>query len=475
MAFQVYLAGRIGASGIGLFELISSVNMVAITFATSGIRLAATRLVAEEEGNRNPRGAGRSLRGALSYALLFGVGAMLLLLSLSGMAAEVWIGDKAAEPSLYILAFALPFISLSSALSGYLVARRRAVTVSVIQFSEMLFRMSATVLALGRVPSGDLGSSCEALTLGDTLSEGFAFLLLAAVCLRDRKKEGNRGASVPVLRPLLRITVPLSLSSYARSLLSSMQHLFIPRGLSAFGGSHGEALASYGVIQGMALPILLFPSALVSVLSDLIVPELTEAQVRGHERNLSYMLRRIYRLGLFYSMAAGGLCMAFSEELGVLFFEEAAVGRFIRVLSPLVPAMYMDALVDGMLKGVGEYRANMRYNIIDAGVGLLLVYFLIPRFGVAGYVFSISATELLNFFLSVRRLSTVTAFRMMLMDWIISALSFALAAGSVRLFPGTLFLQMTLTLVLYLVLLFLSGLLKREDLRWFRRLFFAGD
>ena len=226
----------------------------------------------------------------------------------------------------------------------------------------------------------------------------------------------------------------------------------------------------------MSLPILLFPAALIAVIADLIVPELTEAQVQGRLRGLGYMLERLYRLGLFFSMAVAGACFFFAHPLGELIYSEPAAGQYIRLLAPLVPIMYMDTLVDGMLKGVGEYRANMRYNIIDAATGLLLVWLLLPRYGVAGYLFSISATELLNFALSAARLTRVTVFRLQPLCWLLTA---AAAVGGwwlLRLIfgrllsrtgqPLILLLLVFLYLACYGAVLLLCGALRREELSW---------
>ena len=236
------------------------------------------------------------------------------------------------------------------------------------------------------------------------------------------------------------------------------------------------ALAAYGVIQGMSLPVLLFPAALIGVISDLIVPELTEAQVQGRLRGLGYMLERLYRLGLFFAMAVAGTCFFFARPLGELIYSEPKAGEYIRLLAPLVPVMYMDTLVDGMLKGVGEYRANMRYNIIDAATGLMMVWLLLPRFGVAGYVFSIFATEMLNFALSASRLTRVAVFHLQPGCWVLTA---AAAVGGwllLRLLTGgvpgagrpfSLILSVLLYLACYTAALLLSGALKREELSWF--------
>ena len=59
MLFRVWLAAWIGAEGMGLYQLALSVYNLAVTFATAGISVAATRLVAEELAGEQPgRAAG---------------------------------------------------------------------------------------------------------------------------------------------------------------------------------------------------------------------------------------------------------------------------------------------------------------------------------------------------------------------------------------------------------------------------------
>lgn len=476
MVFQVYVAGRIGAAGIGLYQLIMSVYLLATTLATSGIRLAATRLVAEQLGKGASQGARRATRCCLGYSALFGIGAMALLFRLAPMAGG-WVGDERSVLSLKILSLALPFLAGSSAMGGYFIARHQSVKLSAIQLSEQIIRIGCTVLALTRLVNLGLEYACAALTLGMLASEIFSFTAQLIFLLADLKTIPKGKDVQPMLRPLLRITTPLSLSSYARSALSTIQHLLVPRGLRQFGGNAETALAAYGVIQGMSLPVLLFPAAVIIVIADLIVPELTEAQVQGRLHNLAYMLERLYRIGLLFAIGVGGVCFFYAAPLGNLIYHSADAASYIRMLAPLVPIMYMDTLVDGMLKGVGEYRANMRYNIIDAATGLLLVWGLVPRFGVDGYLFSIVATELLNFILSASRLARVTEFRLRLREWLMDAICMVGGYYAVRtLFAGLmrhsgevpgLVGMILLTLAGYYLLLRLTRTLKKEDARWF--------
>ena len=474
LAFQVYVAGKIGAAGIGLFQLVMSVYTLATTVAVSGVRLAATRLIAQQVGRRDDAAIRRATGCAMGYSAFFGTAALLLLYYLAPEVSS-WVGDDRIVLSLRVLAFALPFVAGSGAMGGYFIAMHQSVKMSLVQLSEQLVRIGCTILALLRLGGYGLEYACGALTLGMLASEIFSFLALLLLLLAGLPRREGR-CRTPMLPSLLRITVPLSLSSYARSALSTAQHLLVPRGLRLFGGGAQAALAAYGVIQGMSLPILLFPAALIGVIAELIVPELTEAQVQGRLRGLGYMLERLYRLGLFFSMAVAGACFFFAQPLGDLIYSEPAAGQYIRLLAPLVPVMYMDTLVDGMLKGVGEYRANMRYNIIDAATGLLLVWLLLPRYGVAGYLFSIFATELLNFALSAARLTRVTVFRLQPLCWLLTAVAAVAGFGILRLLFGGLLshasqpLSLALLVLLYLgcytVSLLLCRALRREELFW---------
>ena len=72
MAFQIWLVGRIGTAGIGLYQLVCSVTALSATVAISGIRFACTRLVSEELGLENSAGIRGAMRRCTAYGLFFG-------------------------------------------------------------------------------------------------------------------------------------------------------------------------------------------------------------------------------------------------------------------------------------------------------------------------------------------------------------------------------------------------------------------
>ena len=72
MFFRVYMSGKIGAEGMGLYQLIFSIYVLASTFATAGISTAVTRLVAEESG-RGAKTVRRILHRAIAVSAVVGI------------------------------------------------------------------------------------------------------------------------------------------------------------------------------------------------------------------------------------------------------------------------------------------------------------------------------------------------------------------------------------------------------------------
>ena len=106
--------------------------------------------------------------------------------------------------------------------------------------------------------------------------------------------------------------MPVAIAAYARSGLITLEHMLIPIGLQSFGQSHAEALSSYGMVQSMALPVLLFPCALTGAFAGLFIPEVTEAHVKGQLVRIRYMMQRVFSLTLLYAIGTAGLMTAFS-------------------------------------------------------------------------------------------------------------------------------------------------------------------
>ncbi len=439
VSFNVYLTDKLGADGIGLYSLVMSVYGFGITLATSGINLAATRLVAEC-GEDPPSGAlARAMRCCLGYSTFFGTIASILMLLLAPMISECWLQDARTLPALRLLGLSLLPVSLSSAMGGYFAGVRRVWKSAAVQIFSQGARVVLTIYALQIFLPRGLEYACIGVVLGGTLAEFGSFLVLFAAYLRDRHQHSASAQKLPpaapVRRKLISIALPVAISTYARSFLLTVEHLLIPICLRKNGAGREASLAAYGTLHSMALPILLFPSALLGSVSGLLIPEMAEYRAARNHAQIRRVASRVLRLTLIFSVGTAGIMSCHSYSLGSVIYQSAEAAEYLRLLAPLVPIMYLDGTVDAMLKGLGEQVYSMNVNIIDALLSVVLVILLLPRYGVIGYVIVLYVCEVFNAVCSLYRLLSITAVDVDVLGWVIlPLLSIVGATVGVRIF-----------------------------------------
>lgn len=397
-----YISGKIGAEGVGLQGLVATVYSFAVTFATSGVALSVTRLVAASIGEGEDSDA--ILRGAFLYALIFGVSACAVLFLFSDLIGGVVLADGRVASSLRILSLSLLPIAMTSVISGYFVAVRRVALNATVQILGQITRIALTVLLLSRVAEGDIADAIQALALGATLTEVACLIVALAELFLDRRIHSFKKTPGCNILKVSKMALPLAFSAYVRSFLLSVEHSLIPKRLTDRGNSRTDSLRSYGYLSGMALPIILFPMTPLSSFSGLLVPEFAECEGRGDMGRMRRMASVTMEKALAYAITVSAFILAFSEELGYVIYDTYEAGRYIGMLAPVIPIMYLDHVTDSMLKGIGEHVYSMWVNIADSLLSVLLVWLLIPIMDIAGYALVIVIMECFNFSLSYVRL-----------------------------------------------------------------------
>ncbi|MCL2884973.1 MAG: oligosaccharide flippase family protein, partial [Oscillospiraceae bacterium] len=262
--FRIYMAGKIGAEGMGLYQLIFSVYVLAATFASSGVSTAVTRLVTDELACGTAKSARHILRRAILISVGVGVVSAVAVFFSAGFIAGTLLGDARAADALRILPLSLPFMGVSACLRGYFMARRKAGSPSRAQLLEQGVRIGVIVTLFSRAPVLTVGYGCFAILAGDVLAEGASCLYMALGYLWDRRKVHTPTDNTPYVerptRQLLKIAAPITAGRYLNSLLRTIENVLVPMCLMAYTASREASLAQFGMIKGMALPLLFFPS-----------------------------------------------------------------------------------------------------------------------------------------------------------------------------------------------------------------------
>lgn len=405
-----YISRVVGAQGIGLYTLIMTLYGFALTFAMSGISLAMTNLVAASTA-KGERAVSSVVRAGALYALCFGGAATAVLFLFAPFFGETVLSDARTVLPIRILALSLLPEALLAVFTGYFVGVRRVANNAVLQVAGQIFKLFLTFFLVGRVSTQGIESACAALSVCVTLTDA-ALLSVAILQFLHSRRGKERAESLEAISPVCRMAFPLAVSAYLRSALLTLEHILIPKRLRLYGQSAAASLASYGVLHGMALPLVLYPMAPLTSFAGLLVPEFAEANAANDKRRCERMCEKTLRAALWYGIGTASFLSLFSEELGHIFYDSTEAGRYIAMLAPVVPIMYLDHVTDQMLKGIGEQVASMWINITDSFLSVVLVYFLLPVLGVFGYAVMIIGMELYNFLLSFRRLRRRISFRL---------------------------------------------------------------
>lgn len=112
--YRVYMSNTIGAEGMGLYQLIMPIYMLAWSITSSGFTTTISKLTAQENARRQYGNMGRVLKQSLCMCLAISLIISVLLYSLSTPIALQVLKDERTLLSLKVLAFCVPFMSAGS-------------------------------------------------------------------------------------------------------------------------------------------------------------------------------------------------------------------------------------------------------------------------------------------------------------------------------------------------------------------------
>lgn len=418
--FRIFIAGQIGAEGMGLHALIFTVYTFAGALATAGLSLAVTRLITEDVSSGGRVAAKNILKKAILLSLCLGCGAMAILCFGADTIANLWLHDARAALSLRILSAGLPPMSVSACFKGYFMARRNAKTPSDSQMFEQVIRFLAIVLLLKPMTKYGLAAACAAIVLGNAVSEFVACLYLAFYCKKDCASLPSAGSSKPHILPrLLAVFMPVAFTGHINTALHMTENLLVPRALSRFTADTTLALSQFGMLKGMALPVLFFPASFLSALSALLVPEMSEYGAKNQKRSIARTAEFTLRITILSSVFIGGLFMAYPNQIAQILYKNADVGLYIAYLAPIVPFMYLESIATGLLHGLGQQMATLKYNLANSAVRISAVLLVVPHYGIRGFLWIMILSNLYTSLSCLRRLLKVTHVHLHLRKYIL--------------------------------------------------------
>ena len=401
--YRIYLSRLFGEEGMGIYQLLSPVLALSFSLCAAGIQTAISKYVAASVAKGNHKDSCRYLFTGLFLSLLLSVPCMLLLLMFSDFIAVHFLLEARTASMLRIIALSIPAGAVHSCINGYYYGIKKTMLPSSTQLIEQFMRFFCVLAADFLARRSHTVPHINAAVVGLVVGECAAMLIsLLAIYFRFYREEAG-GSTFGIshfcaVRDLLVLAFPLTVSRIVVNLLQSVEAVAIPSRLCRYGYDSVTALSVYGVLTGMALPLLFFPNALTGSMSLLLLPMVSEADARGNTDAVkNTTLKTIYSCLLL-----GAACTLFfflsGPHLGRFLFHSELAGRYIRSLSLLCPFLYLCTTLSGILHGLGKAVSVFFINVFSLSLRLLFVFFLIPAFGIDCYILSMVLSQLLSAF-----------------------------------------------------------------------------
>ena len=397
--YRIFLSQTIGAEGMGIYQLIFPIHTLCFALSVGGIQTAISRFTAARASLKDEQGARDIfvLSGALSTAIALIV-SLILYNNASWFAVHILLEERCTS-LLKLMAFSIPMGTLHSCVNGYYYAKKKMSIPAASQLLEQCARVGVSyglflILTEQGLPITPM-LAVAGLVGGELVSMIFSLLVI----LWDYRKAGYRLRNLRSpgtdMKEILAFSFPLTCSRLLVNILHSIESVLIPGHLRLYGLDNGSALSIYGVLTGMALPLILFPSAITNAVSTVLLPSVAEQQAVGNHQ----AIRRAIFLSAKYCLILGFLSTAFfffaGDFLGLVLFKNEFAATFIKTLAFICPCLYLSGTLSGILNGLGAANQSFILNTLGLGVRIAFVFFIIPEYGIQGYLWGLIVSELL--------------------------------------------------------------------------------
>lgn len=398
--YKIFLAKAMTTQTMGLYQLVFPVYSVCYTLFASGIQVAVSKLVAEVKDS--PEKKSQLLKIACATSV---TAALLLTLFISGNAefvARIFVKEDDVAPGLRILCYAFPFCAVTSVINGYFYGIKKSGIPAASQLIEQIIRVGL-VFIIASVYTDNGAVSCELAVLG-LLAGEIASCVFNVISLAPEKKQLTSSVCSPygnTLSKFAKMSIPLTLNRFVLSLLHSFETIIFPLLLERSGSTHEEALTTLGIINGMTIPFLVFPSAITSSVSILLLPTISEAKCKGRMAACRQAASLVIKYSLILGYTCLGIFVVSGNRLCTLIFGNELSGKYLVILAFLCPMMYMSSTVPSILNGLGKPLVTFRNSCILNIIQIILLAVFIINFGIKGYFITMFIAQFVQLYLDV--------------------------------------------------------------------------
>jgi len=411
LVYRIPMNRIIGDDGVGIYSNTFEIYNFALILSSYSLPIAVSRLVAIRRVNKEYKNSYRIFICALSFAVIVGLAAMLIVFIFAENFSKLIINGDSAVLPLRVLAPTIFIFAIMGVLRGFFQGKNTMIPTAMSQLIEQVvnaivsiaaayifvssFSASVDVASYGAA-GGTMGTLIGALM-------GLLFLVFIFMIYRPalrkqmrRDKDEYRESYVTIFKLLLITVAPIILSQTVFQIsgildISIFNHIMAPKEVSIFDrevlqhykngetyllGYRDALLGIYGFKYKLLSNV---PVAIATAISTTIVTTIAAAYSKGLKDVIHSKIHAAIKFNMIIAIpSAVGMGVLASPILQLIFKERHQLPANLLMLGSIAIVFFaLSTLSSAVLQGINRLRIPVINSAISLGIHVVFLMVLL--------------------------------------------------------------------------------------------------
>lgn len=355
--YRIPLTNFLGATGLGIYQMVFPVYTLLLDFSGAGVPSAISKIIASHKGENKLKYAREYLISGLKLLSVLGIIGTVLMMILA-KPLSVLQGNEKAFPSYLSLAPAVFFVCVISCFRGYFQGLMDMTPTAVSQVVEQVVKLMFGLTFVG-VFMPDVTLATAGATFAITLSEIVAtiyFLILYKSRVKSRDKcLFDRSLFLPRAKTIIKTTIPIAIVGVMIPLSQVIDSMLIINLLSKY---RPDATSLYGLFSGAVSTVINLPVAVCYGIATVAIPAISSAK---DDRDNVSKVKKVLLLTVMVAVPCVILAIVFAPFIVNILFSRLSNAdknvtiSLLRVCASNILLLSFLQTQNGVLIGRGKY------------------------------------------------------------------------------------------------------------------------
>ncbi|MBO5909970.1 MAG: oligosaccharide flippase family protein [Clostridia bacterium] len=393
--FRIFLSRKLGAEGLGVYQIAASIMGIFMTLVASGLPLVTAKMCAGYEHTKQMDKKNITVTSATIIALIISLVSTSVIALFQSVFVNI-VGNHLVVELMLLMCPAIIFSAVYAVFRGALWGKNSFFWVSFTELVEQVVRLILTFIMLYSV--SDMFSATRITAKAFSITCLISATLVAVIYFVDggrlKFKKGQ-------YRPLIKSSAPITGVRIASSLIQPLTATLIPMLLIGIGYTSSQAISEYGILMGMTFPLLFAPLSVVGSLSMVLVPKISTLKVSNQYEQIASNIESSLNASLFLSMLLIPLFISVGDLIGIVLFNNLHAGIYLQLSAVCILPIVLSNITSSILNALSLEGKSFINYFIGSVVMFVCLFALTPivriNSVIIAFFLSMGITAILNF------------------------------------------------------------------------------